>query len=120
MFRTILAAVFPAHQFLRKELKGISECADTRSLSEIANCVINNRLSKIEGLRAQSRSCFLGRRTLKTVPEGDDGDFARWNDNMRSPITRLSTQQSVVIGESTTFDPILADSHVCLTSGANM
>lgn len=101
MFRTIVAAVFSAHQFSRTELKGISECADTRSLSEIATCVINSRLSKLEGLRAHSRSCFLGRRTLKTVPEGDDGDF------VRSPITRLSTQQSLVIGESTNLDPIV-------------
>jgi hypothetical protein len=72
---------------------------DGRTLGEVVKSVVTRRVRKLEGLRAYLRSYMPGKRLLST---GTGSVYADTNDQAsdtyRSPITKLTQQQTYLKG----------------------
>jgi DNA topoisomerase IB len=110
MFRTFVGAVLRTGRGKKKGKKGkrssvVDEGAsydgDGRPLQEVLEAIITRRLRKLEGLRAYLRSHMKAFRlsggTRSAFYVASTTDTA---STLRSPVTRLNTQQSFLVGRS--------------------
>jgi hypothetical protein len=96
MFQTFVAAVLGKRRVLPSQG---SYRGDNRPLKEVIDAIVTRRLRKLEGLRAYLRR-FLGSHgtsTSSTAFRVASTDTS--GETLRSPVTRLSAQQSFLIGE---------------------
>jgi hypothetical protein len=107
MFGTAIRAIIARASSIYPEQTEDNEtdAVDLGQLTAITDSIIRRRRNKIEGLRAQLRRsggglagclCFPLVHTPQVVMmEGDDASEA-----LRSPVTRLNLQQSLLMGET--------------------
>lgn len=99
----------------------VSDDGDVRSLREITDAIVGRRLRKLEGLRAYLRRFVVG----CGRPKGGEvhaEDVEGGGESFRSPVSRLDSQQTLLIGEA----PILlvgilisADEHSSYTTAVS-
>lgn len=98
MFRTATCVIL--HKPLPSGLATASEDNDERSIDDMVISIIHRRLTKLEGLRSYLRrvgfGCCNGSAQKQAVVVVDQTMLTA--ETIRSPVTKLSTQQSVVVG----------------------
>jgi hypothetical protein len=124
MFRTFVGAVLRTGRDKKKgkkgkrasvvEEEGASYDGDGRPLEEVLEAVITRRLRKLEGLRAYLRNHMKAFRlsggTRSAFYVASSTDTA---STLRSPVTRLNTQQSFLVGRSTLTRLYTHHCHLC-------
>jgi hypothetical protein len=105
MFRTMANAVIHRDQGLKKMLiqdaavdMGLPGGAKLDDIERVTSTIIRRRLQKVEGLRL-----YLRRSRLACWPSAAGSvvsldAIAEGSEAMRSPVTRLNAQQSVLMG----------------------
>jgi hypothetical protein len=109
MFHTMLDAVMPRGGPSMKRLGlvqkdqadglGADKDATLTDLERITNAIIQRRLQKIEGLRVHLRRSLMVCWSVSGAVVSVDSAEGM-GESMRSPITRLNAQQSVLMGRS--------------------
>jgi hypothetical protein len=107
MFHTMVSAVMPRAAGSTKRVglfqedpadaRGADKDATVSDLERITSAIIQRRLKKIEGLRMHLRRslmlCWSGSVAVMNVDSAEGV-----GESMRSPITRLNAQQSLLMG----------------------
>jgi hypothetical protein len=108
MFRTLVGAIISRNAnrtgvtniFRDRSGEGLDKGQDRgpEEIQQITDTIVRKRLNKIEGLRAQIRRslatmCWLSTPVVMSFDMTEESSEA-----LRSPITRLNGQQSILIG----------------------
>lgn len=105
MFQTFISVVLQKRKSLTSQ--GSYE-DDGRPLNEVIDAIITRRLRKLEGLRAYLRHFLSYGAQTNASTAFYVASTESPSDTLRSPVTRLSTQQNFLIGKITWLNACLS------------